>query len=178
MNEIIGSSQELTPTVKALLSDAARKLTAERRRAFMARVAVELLGGSARRAESHFGWSRDTVELGLAERASGIICLDNFGARGNHKSESKRPELEDDIRALTDPHSQADPQFKSSLAYTRLSAASVRRALIQEKGWKEEDLPAPRTMNTILNRLGYRLRSVAKARPEKKRQTARPSSPT
>lgn len=97
MNEIAGSSlQELTPTVKALLSDAASKLTAERRRAFMARVAVELLGGSARRAESHFGWSRDTVELGLHERASGIVCLDNFQARGNHKSESKRPELERD----------------------------------------------------------------------------------
>lgn len=144
----------------------------------MARVAVELLGGSARRAESHFGWSRHTVELGLCERASGIICLDNFAGRGNKKSESKRPQLERDIRALADPHSQADPQFRSALAYTRLSAASVRRALIEEKGWREEDLPAPRTMNTILNRLGYRLRSVAKTRPEKKRQTARPSSRT
>ena len=144
----------------------------------MARVAVELLGGSARRAESHFGWSCDAVELGLCERASGIICLENFQARGNKKSESKRPQLEGDIRALADPHSQAGPQFRSSLAYTRLSAASVRRALVEQKGWKQEDLPAPRTLNTSLNRLGYRLRSVAKARPEKKRQTARPSSPT
>ena len=144
----------------------------------MARVAVELLGGSARRAESHFGWSRDTVELGLRERASGIVCLENFAARGNKKSETKRPELERDIRALADPHSQADPQFKSALSYTRLSAAAVRRALVEEKGWREEDLPAPRTMNTILNRLGYRLRSVAKTRPEKKQPPPRRSSPT
>ena len=179
MNETVGSSpQELTPIVKALLGEAARKLTGYRRRAFMASVTVEMLGGSARRAESHFGWSRDAVELGLCERASGIVCVDNFQARGNKKMEVKMPELERDIRALADPHSQADPQFKSSLAYTRLSAAAVRRALIQEKDWREEDLPAARTMNTILNRLGYRLRSVAKTRPEKKQNTPRRSSPT
>lgn len=164
--------------MKALLSDAAKKLTGQRRRAFMANVAAELFGGHARRAESCFGWNRHTVELGLQERASGIVCVDNFTARGNKKMEAKRPELERDIRALADPHSQADPQFKSALSYTRLSAASVRRALLQEKGWCEEDLPAARTMNAILNRLGYRLRSVAKTRPEKKRRTPRPSSPT
>ena len=174
----VSAISELTPTVKALLGDAANKLTAHRRRAFMANVTVELLGGSARRAETHFGWNRDTVELGLHERASGIVCLDNFQARGNKKMEAKRPELERDIRALADPHSQADPQFKSSLAYTRLSAGAVRRALIAEKGWHEKDLPAPRTMNTLLNRLGYRLRSVAKTRPEKKRNAPKPSSPT
>ena len=165
--------QELTSSVKALLSDAARKLTGQRRRAFMANVAREMLGGSARLAESHLGWSRHTVELGLREHASGIVCLDNFVARGNKKAEAKRPELERDIRALADPHSQADPQFRSALSYTRLSAA-----LMEEKGWREEDLPAARTMNTILNRLGYRLRSVAKTRPGKKRGSARPSSRT
>jgi hypothetical protein len=141
-------------------------------------VTVELLGSSARRAQSCFGWNRHTVEWGLHERASGMLCIDNFAARGNHRSEAKRPELERDIRALADPHSQADPQFKSALSYTRLSAANVRRALIAEKGWGEEELPAERTMNAILNRLGYRLRSVAKTKPEKKRRTPRPSSPT
>ena len=90
----------------------------------------------------------------------------------------RRPWLEADIRALADPHSQADPPFKSALSYTRLSAASVRRALLEEKGWREEDLPAPRTMNSILKRLGYRLRNVAKTRPEKKQSTPRLSSPT
>lgn len=144
----------------------------------MANVAAELLGGSAWRAESQFGWNRHTVALGLHERASGIVCVDNFQARGNKKSEAKRPALERDIRALADPHSQADPPFKSSLAYTRLSAASGRRALIQEKGWREADLPAPRTMNSLLNRLGYRLRSVAKTKPEKKPRTPKRSSPT
>jgi hypothetical protein len=44
-------SEELSSTVKALLCDAAKKLTAHRRRAFMANVTVELLGSSARRAQ-------------------------------------------------------------------------------------------------------------------------------
>lgn len=179
VQEVVGDpSEELTPTMKALLGDAAKKLTSQRRRAFMAKVAAKLFGGNARRAESCFGWNRHTVELGLREQASGIVCLDNFAARGNKKIEAKMPELERDIRALVEPHSQADPQFRSALSYTRLSAASVRRALVQEKGWREEDLPALRTMNSILNRLGYRLRSVAKTRPEKKRRTPKPSSPT
>ena len=52
-----------------------------------------LLGGSAQQAKSRFGWNRDTVELGLRERASGITCVDNFAARGNKRSEAKRPEL-------------------------------------------------------------------------------------
>ena len=179
VQEAVGEvSKELAPTMKALLGDAASKLTGPRRRAFMAKVTTELFDGNARGAEIPFGWNRHTVELGLHEQASGIVCVDNFQARGNKKSEAKRPELERDIRALADPHSQADPQFRSALSYTRLSAASVRRALIEENGWREEDLPAPCTMDSILNRLGYRLRSVAKTRPEKKPNTPQPSSPT
>ena len=168
MQEAVGGTiSELIPTRKAPLADAARQLTSQQRRAFMAKVAADLFGGNARRAGSCFGWNRHPVELGWREQASGIVCLDNFAARGNQKMEAKRPELERDIRALADSHSQADPQFRSLLAYTRLSAASVRRALIQEKGWREEELPAPRTMHTILNRLGYRLRSVARTQPRK-----------
>jgi hypothetical protein len=120
VQEAVGDlSKELTPTMKALLADAAKKLTSQRRRAFMANVTAELFGGNARRAESGFGWNRRTVELGLCERASGIQCLDNFQARGNKKIEAKMPELERDIRALVDPHSQADPQFKTGVTHCK-----------------------------------------------------------
>ena len=101
--------QKLSAGVKALLGDAAKKLTGHRRRAFMANVAVELPGGSARRAEEHFGWKRHPVELGLHERASGITCVDDLAARGNHRSEARRPALERDIRARADPHRQSAP---------------------------------------------------------------------
>ncbi len=44
----------------------------------------------------------------------------------------------------------------------------MRQALIDEKGWKDEELPCEKTIGNILNRLGYRLRRVEKARPVKK----------
>ena len=107
-----------------MFRDAASKLTGLRRRAFKAKATVELLGGRAWRAESCFGWNRHPVELGLREQASGIVCLDNFPAHGSKTKEAKRLELERDIRALTNPHSQGDPQFRNALSYTRLSTAS------------------------------------------------------
>ena len=170
--------EELSPVVKALLCDAARKLTAHHRRAFMANVAAELLGGSAWRAESQFGWNRHTVELGLRERASGIVCMDNFQARGNKKSEAKRPALERDIRALADPHSQADPQFKSTLSYTRLSAASVRRALIQEQGWRFGGPAGPAHDELDPQPSGLPPAERGQNQARKKQPPPRPSSPT
>jgi len=44
----------------------------------------------------------------------------------------------------------------------------MREALIADKGWKAEDLPCAKTIGNILNRLGYRLRRVQKAKPLKK----------
>jgi hypothetical protein len=117
------------------------------------------------------------VNLGLAERRSGIRCLENFTARGKKKSEVQLPQLETDIRALMDPQSPADPQLRTTLSYTRMTVKAVRAALIAEKSWKEEQLPAERTLCDLLNRLGYRLRAVAKTRPEKKRPKLMPSSP-
>lgn len=166
--------QELIFVVKALLREAASKRTAHRCRAFMAKVAVELLGGSARRARSHFGWNRDTVELGLRERAGGITCLDNFQARGNKKAESKQPRLEADIRALADPHSQADSQFKSALSYTRLSAPSLdpgeRLARGRSAGRAHDELD-PQSPGLPLAQCGQK-------QARKKQRPPRPSSPT
>lgn len=169
---------ELTPKVKALLREAGRRLTGPERRAFFAPVAEAFFAGSARQTESHLGWSRFTTEQGQQERQSGIICLGDFHARGNHPIEEKWPDLEADVRALADAHAQADPQLRTALAYTRLSAAALRHALIEQKGWRPEEVPAERTLRDVLNRLGYRLRAVAKTRPEKKRAGARPSLPT
>jgi len=40
--------------------------------------------------------------------------------------------------------------------------------LIADKGWKDEELPCGKTFRNILNRLGYRLRRVQKAKLQKK----------
>ena len=156
----------------ATIKDAARKLTGAKRRAFQAQVALDYLDGSPRRAETVFGWFRGSVELGLHELRTGITCLDNSSARGNRKTEEKQPRLEEDIRSLAEPQSQQDPKFQSPFKYSRITAKAMRQALIDKKGWKDEELPCEKTVGNILNRLGYRLRRVQKAKPIKKvRQT-------
>ncbi len=158
----------LTDEVIASFKDAARKLTGPKRRAFQAQVTLDYLDGSIWKAERVFGWSHHTVALGLNELRTGITCQGNFSARGNHKTETKSPELEADIRALADPESQADPKFQSPFLYTRITAKGMRQALIDQKGWTDEELPHVNTIGVILNRLGYKLRRVQKSKPLKK----------
>lgn len=108
----------------------------------------------------------------MNELRTGIVCLGDFSGRGNQKTEEKWPELEQDIRALAEPHSQQDPKFQSPFLYTRMRAAAMRAALIEQKGWTDEELPHVNTIGEILNRLGFKLRRVQKAKPLKKvRQT-------
>jgi hypothetical protein len=152
----------------ATLKDAAHKLTGAKRRAFQAQVTLDYLDGNARQAERVLGWYRQTVELGLHELRTGIRCVERFSARGNRKSEEKHPQLEQDMRALADSESQVDPKFQSPFLYTRITAQGMRTALIEQKGWHEEDLPCEKTIGNILNRLGYRLRRVQKAKPVKR----------
>src|SRR5512143_2365511 len=151
----------------ALIRSGARRLTGYQRRSFLAEVAAELCGGNARQAERRFGWGREAVEKGLHERHHGVRCLENFAARGRQRSEEKDPRLAADIRAIVEPHTQADPELKSARRYTNLSAAAVRAALI-EKGYSAGELPAERTMRDILNRMNYRLKRIQKGKPLKK----------
>jgi hypothetical protein len=155
----------LNDTIKATLKDAAQKLTGYRKRDFTAKVAEDYFEGSARKTETVLGWNRESVQLGLHERRSGIICADNYRARGRHKSEAVLTNLESDIRNLVDVQAQADPKFQSTFLYARISAAAVRDALIDEKGYDESDLPSRQTIGAILNRLGYRLKKHKKSSP-------------
>lgn len=159
------SSSMLTEAVKATFKDAAQKLTGNRKRDFMAKVSEDYLDGSARKAETVLGWNRHSVQLGLHERRTGIVCVDNYRARGRHKSEEKLPKLEADIRSLVECHVQADPKLQSTFAYARISARAVREALINEKGYNEVELPNRQTIGTILNRIGYRLKKHKKPSP-------------
>ena len=116
--------------VDSLLCSAAKRLTGYQRRLFQAEVTLQLCDGNARQAERRFGWNRDTVDKGLHELRQGMRCVDNFSARGRQRSEAKDPRLAADIRALVEPHTQANPELKSARRYTNLSAAEVREALL------------------------------------------------
>ena len=151
-----------------VIKDASRKLTGAARRAFEANTTLELLKGSTRRAETVFGWNRRTVTLGLHERLTHIRCLERFAQRGRRRTEERDPNLVEAIHRLAQPNSQVDPRFKTRFLYTRLTAADLRKALVEQAGYSTKALPSVRTISEILNRLNYRLRSVQKTRPLKK----------
>lgn len=169
---------ELTESVLATVKSAARKLTGFRRRQFLAEMAVKYCGGSPRRAEDLFGWSRDTVNTGLGELRTGIRCQENFHARGRKRTEERTPELADEIRSIVEPVSQADPKFQTPLAYTRMTAAAVHQRLVDRASDTDRPVPAQRTVHDILNRLGYRLRRVRKTAPQKNFPRPTPSLST
>ena len=77
------------------------------------------------------------------------------------------PTLLADIKAIVDSQSQADPQFRTTRLYTRLTAAEVRRQLILQKGYTDDELPTAETISTKLNMLGYWPKKVTKTQPQK-----------
>jgi hypothetical protein len=153
---------------EALLQQGANRLKGHERRLFMAEVTLKLCDGKARQAERRFGWGRETVDKGLHELQQGMRCLENFAARGRPRLEVKNPQLAQDIRAIVEPHTQADPELKSARRYSNLSAADVLEALQTKKGYATENLPSKRTMRDILNRMNYRLKRIRKSKPLKK----------
>jgi hypothetical protein len=72
-----------------------------------------------------------------------------------------------DIQAIVEPQTQADPTLTSQRLYTRLSAPEVRRQLIAQKGYRDAELPSDEVIRQRLNQLGYRLKRVAKTKPQK-----------
>src|SRR5215510_11885620 len=69
------SPQPLRPSQIADLRLAASQMTGPLRRALQAEMALQYCGGTPLLAETICGWGRRTVEVGLAERRTGILCL-------------------------------------------------------------------------------------------------------
>jgi Rhodopirellula transposase DDE domain len=157
-----------TEGYETLIRSAARRLKGHARRLFQAEVADVLCHGSPRAAERRFGFDRKAVATGQHEAQSGIRCVERFAARARLCAEVKDPQLGQAIRALVEPHTQADPEVQSARRYTNLSAREVLQALKGQKGYSDERLPSERSMRDILNRLGYRLKRIQKAKPLKK----------
>lgn len=167
---------ELTDALKTVFIETAASLTGSARRVFMARVVQQLGPGGQRRAERELGWSRVTIRQGTHELTSGFTCVPAFTARGRKRAEDHLPHLLEDIRAIVDGQSQADPQFRTNRLYTRLSAAEVRRQLILRKHYTDAELPTEETIRVKLNALGYTLKTVAKTQPQKRSPKPMPSS--
>lgn len=159
---------ELTEELKQLFIRTGEALSGSARRIFMAGVVRVLGRGGQRQAEAVLGWNRGTIRKGQHELASGMVCVDNFSARGRKRAEEHLPNLLKDIQAIAEQQSQTDPTFESTRLYTRLTAAEIRQQLISQKGYAEDNLPGLETIRVKTNRLDYRLRTVQKSRPQKK----------
>ena len=157
-----------TPSQIADLRLAASHMTGPTRRAFEAEMTLKYCGGNPLMAEAIFGWGRQTVALGLAERRTGIICLGAQSAfSGRKRGEDQQPQAAETLRPLAEAPAQQDPTFRTCLTYTRLTAKAALEAL-HAQGYGEDQLPSPSTMAEVLNRLGFRRRKVVKAKPQKK----------
>src|SRR5262250_418608 len=107
--------QPLSPSQIADLRLAASKMSGPKRRAFEAEMALKYCGGSPLLAETLFGWGRQTVALGLAERRTGFICLGAQSAfSGRTRWEDQHPQAAAALRRLADAHAQQDPTFRTS----------------------------------------------------------------
>lgn len=137
------------------------------RRRAMGDVAVVLLDGKGRVAENVFGWNRRAIEVGIHEYQTGITCLNDIATRVKPKTEDKQPKLLAEIHAIMEPHSESESSLRTTLLYSNTTAKMVHEALVQ-KGWSTQSLPSVRTISNLLNRQDYRLRTVAKAKVQKK----------
>ena len=71
------------------------------------------------------------------------------------------------LRKLAEKHAQQDPTFRTTLSYSRLTAKGALKQL-RAQGFSKKQLPCQSSMANRLNRMGYRLRKVVKAKPQKK----------
>jgi len=169
---------DLTEAHTTLLGAAAQALRGSARRVFMARTVRALGPGGQRRAERELGWDRGTIRKGARELASGFAIVDAFALRGRHRAEVQLPNLLADLEAIVSGQSQADPSFRTTRLYTRLTAAEVRRQLIAQRGYTDAQLPCVQTIGAKLNALGYYPQTVAKCKPPKRSPRPTPSSPS
>jgi len=134
----------------------------------MASVVLQLGRGGQRLAAQELGWNRDLIRKGLHELRTGITCVDAFSARGRKGWEERRPELIQDIKEIVDAHCETDPTFRTTRLYRRLTAKEVRRQLIEDKGYRTDQIPCERSMRDVLSRMGFHPRKVVRSKPLRK----------
>ena len=157
----------LAPEVLSSFNSALNKLTGFSRRQYAAELCEQYFDNSPRMMESHLKVSRAMVELGLHERRTGIRCLDAYNERGVKKKEEVFEDLESDIKDIVSNASQIDPSLKTQRCYVKLTAPYIYKELILKKSYELADF-CTRTVNNVMNRLGYTLKRVEKTEPLKK----------
>lgn len=169
MRVSIAEKNHLSKELISLLDRIVQKVPWPQRRQVKADIVDTMLDGEIRAAEDIFGWGRNGIAIGREEYQRGQKHEDKIAARRKPSTEEKFPDIERDIHLLFDSKSQADSHLSTTLRYLNASAANVRETLI-ENGYSDVELPTERTINSLLNRMGFRLHAVQKSKPQKKRR--------
>jgi Rhodopirellula transposase DDE domain len=159
---------KLTDKYVDMVNEVLAKLSGTDRRLFMASIVLIQGRGGALQAHEKLGWDRTTVRKGVRELQSGIVCEDAFHMRGRKPAEDRLTNLARDLRCMAEASSQTDPTFRTTQMYRRLTAKEARRRLIEELGYKAEEVPSERSLRRKLTALGFKPRRVAKSKPLRK----------
>jgi len=162
--------ENIPPDLKELFVETAKVLKGHQRRVFMARTVKSLGRGGLKFAREELGWDKNTIWKGQNELRTGLECFDAVSFRGRKSAETLLPELLSDIKEIVDSQSQTDASFETERLYTRLSAEEVRRQLVLQKGYQDEELPTAKTIGIKLNNMGYHLKPVVKSKPKKNKR--------
>jgi hypothetical protein len=144
------------------------KLKGRDKRIFAAEIAIKLGKGGQSLVSKEFDMSRITIQKGIREIQTGIPIKDAFHLRHRKRVEEHLPNLLNDLKSVVDSQSQADPDFETNRLYTRLSLSVIRKILIVQKGYTDEELPSIVTINKKLHEMDYHLKKVQKTKPLKK----------
>ena len=124
------SHQPLRPSQIADLRLAASKMTGPTRRAFQAEMTLKYCGGNPLLAETIFGWGRHTVGGGSWRKTHrDHVSRAQSAFSGRKRWEDTHPEAAEALSRLAEAHAQQDPTFRTTLAYTRLTAKAALEAL-------------------------------------------------
>jgi hypothetical protein len=105
-----------SPSQIADLRLAASHMPGPTRRAFEAEMTLKYGGGNPLRAEAGFGWGRQTVALGVAERRTGLRGLGAPSAcSGRKRWEERQPQVAAALRQLADVQAHQGPDVSHAL---------------------------------------------------------------
>ena len=158
---------QLNEVTIEILKDTGDILQGYESRIFKAKIVQALGPGGQRKAERDLGWNRGTIRKGIYELENNV-CINSLSETGRKSSEYHLPNLLEDIKSIVKPSSQADPTFRTTQLYSPLTASEVRRRLVEDMGYTNEELPCERTIRNKLNDIGYKPQKVEKTKPLKK----------
>jgi len=159
---------KLTDRLREVFKKAASALKGTARRTFMAGIVKELGEGGQRLAQVELGWNRSTIRKGQRELDTGVEIPDGRSNNRPKTVEERLPNLRQHIQEIVEPQCQADPTFRTTRKYRKITSAKVHKLLVEEKGYLLEQLPSEETIRKMLNDMGYYPTRVRKTIPKKK----------